>query len=31
MPANGLIESGPRFVTKADAAKVLDLSKKAIR
>lgn len=31
MPANGLIESGPRFVTKDDAAKVLELSKKAIR
>jgi len=31
MPANGLIESGPRFVTRADAAKVLELSKKAIR
>jgi simple sugar transport system substrate-binding protein len=31
MPANRLIESGPRFVTRADAAKVLDLSKQAIR
>ena len=31
MPANSLIESGPRFVTRDDAAKVLDLSKKAIR
>lgn len=31
MPANRLIESGPRFVTRADAAKVLELSKKAIR
>lgn len=31
MPANGLIESGPRFVTKEDAADVVALSKKAIR
>ena len=31
MPANRLVESGPRFVTRADAAKVLELSKKAIR
>lgn len=31
MPANRLIESGPRFVTRADAAKVLELSKRAIR
>ncbi len=31
MPANRLIESGPRFVTRADAAKVLELSKKSIR
>lgn len=31
LPANRLIESGPRFVTRADAAKVLELSKKAIR
>lgn len=31
MPANGLIESGPRFVTKADASEVLALSKRAIR
>lgn len=31
MPANRLIESGPRFVTRGDAPKVLELSKKAIR
>ena len=31
MPANRMIESGPRFVTKAEAAKVLALSKKSIR
>ena len=31
MPANRMIESGPRFVTKAEAAKVLELSKKSIR
>jgi len=31
MPANRLVESGPRFVTRAEAAKVLELSKKAIR
>jgi len=31
MPANRLVESGPRFVTRMDAAKVLELSKKAIR
>ncbi|MCL6740803.1 sugar ABC transporter substrate-binding protein [Sphingomonas sp. RB56-2] len=31
IPANALIESGPRFVTRAEAAKVLELSKKAIR
>jgi simple sugar transport system substrate-binding protein len=31
MPANSLIESGPNFVTRADAAKVLALSRKSIR
>jgi simple sugar transport system substrate-binding protein len=31
MPANGLIESGPLFVTKAEAGQVLALSKRAIR
>ena len=31
MPANPLIETGPRFVTQADAGKVLALSKRAIR
>jgi simple sugar transport system substrate-binding protein len=31
MPANRLIESGPNFVTRAEAAKVLALSRKAIR
>ena len=31
MPANGLIESGPLFVTKKEAGQVLALSKKAIR
>jgi len=31
MPANSLIESGPRFVTKSNAADVLALSKRAIR
>jgi len=31
MPANPLIETGPRFVTQADAGKVLSLSKRAIR
>jgi simple sugar transport system substrate-binding protein len=31
MPANELIESGPLFVTRAEAAKVLELSKRAIR
>lgn len=31
MPANPLIETGPRFVTRSDAGEVLELSKKAIR
>lgn len=31
MPANPLIETGPRFVMQADAGKVLALSKRAIR
>ena len=31
MPANPLIETGPRFVTQADAGEVLALSKRAIR
>ena len=31
MPANPLIDTGPRFVTQADAGKVLALSKRAIR
>ena len=31
MPANGLIESGPLFVTKNEAGQVLALSRKAIR
>ena len=31
MPANGLIESGPLFVTKTEAGQVLALSKRAIR
>ena len=31
MPANRLIESGPLFVTKNEAGKVLELSRKAIR
>jgi len=31
IPANKLIETGPRFVTKEDAAQVIELSKKAIR
>ena len=31
MPANPLIETGPRFVTQADAGKALALSKRAIR
>lgn len=31
IPANELIETGPRFVTKEDAAQVIELSKKAIR
>jgi simple sugar transport system substrate-binding protein len=31
MPANQLVETGPLFVTKADAGKVLALSRKAIR
>lgn len=31
MPANRLIETGPRFVTQADAGEVLALSKRAIR
>jgi simple sugar transport system substrate-binding protein len=31
MPANKVIESGPRFITKDQAARVLSLSEKAIR
>ena len=31
MPANTLIATGPRFVTREDAAQVIELSKKAIR
>jgi simple sugar transport system substrate-binding protein len=31
MPANRLIETGPNFVSKADAARVLALSRRAIR
>ena len=31
LPANRLIEAGPRFVTRDDAAQVLELSRKAIR
>ena len=31
VPANRLLESGPNFVTKAEAADVFALSRKAIR
>jgi simple sugar transport system substrate-binding protein len=31
MPTNKLIETGPKFITKNDAARVLALSEKAIR